>query len=350
MLTSEDLEILTGISAQVAISVKNSQLYDEIENVFEGFVSASVQAIEARDPVTAGHSFRVARYTEKLAMAIDKSTSPALCNINFNKDQIQELYYAALLHDFGKVGVKESILTKEKKLHLHELERIKQRFRYARACMKMHGYRELVEAHAGNKLEHDEFIRRKLLFEQNLQGQFDNLDEFITTIINSNEPTIEYSAIPEQLAEIAQYQFIDHQGHKLQLISNFEFSILELSRGSLSPEERIAIESHVSHTYMFLNLIPWSGYLANIPDIAHAHHEKLDGSGYPRRLTAENIPVQSKVMAITDIFDALTSPDRPYKSGMSVEAALKVLEAEVKNGKLDKEFFSVFVESKSYKT
>jgi len=348
LFSQEDLEVLTGISAQIAISVKNSQLYEEIENLFEGFVSASVQAIEARDPVTAGHSFRVAKFTENLLIAIDRNTSPELKNINFTRDQLQEIRYAALLHDFGKVGVRESILTKEKKLHLHELERVKQRFKYARACLRLQGYRDLVESHCTNKFELDEFIVHRDKLEKDLAIESEQLDDYIATVIRSNEPSIEYSEIPEQLAEIAKYRFTDHQGHQIQLISNFEFSALELSRGSLSPEERLAIESHVSHTYMFLNLIPWTGHLSKIPNIAHAHHEKLDGSGYPLGLKTEDIPIQSKIMAIADIFDALTSADRPYKTSVSVEDALQTLQREVDNGKLDKDFFRVFLESKAY--
>ncbi len=348
LFNQEDLEVLTGISAQVAISVKNSQLYEEIENLFEGFVSASVQAIEARDPVTAGHSFRVAKFTENLVIAIDRSTSPELKNTNFSRDQLKEIRYAALLHDFGKVGVRESILTKEKKLHLHELERVKQRFKYARACLKLRGYRDLVESHIDDRLEFDEFMAHREKLEKNLVVESERLDEYIAMVIRSNEPSIEYTEIPKQLADIAKYRFTDHQGHQIQLISNFEFSALELSRGSLSPEERLAIESHVSHTFMFLNLIPWTGHLSKIPDIAHAHHEKLDGSGYPRRLKTDDIPVQSKIMAIADIFDALTAADRPYKNSMSVEAALQTLEKEANNGKLDKDFFRIFLDSKSY--
>ena len=348
LFTQEDLEVLTGISAMIAISVKNSQLYEEIENLFEGFVSASVQAIEARDPVTAGHSFRVAKFTENLLIAIDRNTSPELKKINFTKDQLQEIRYAALLHDFGKVGVRESILTKEKKLHLHELDRVKQRFKYARACLKLKGYRDLVESHMTNPLEFDKFMAQREKLEKDLSTESERLDEYIAMIIRSNEPSINYSDIPEELADIAKYQFTDHQGHQIQLLSNFEFSALELSRGSLSPEERLAIEAHVSHTYMFLNLIPWTGHLSNVAAIAHAHHEKLDGSGYPLRLTADDIPIQSKIMAIADIFDALTSADRPYKTSMSVEGALQTLQTEANNGKLDKNFFRVFLESKIY--
>jgi HD-GYP domain-containing protein (c-di-GMP phosphodiesterase class II) len=116
----------------------------------------------------------------------------------------------------------------------------------------------------------------------------------------------------------------------------------------LNNEERREIESHVTHTHIFLSLIPWTKHLSNVPDIAHAHHERLDGSGYPRGLNTEEIPVQSKIMAITDVYDALTSGDRPYRRGINNERALGMIEEEVKVGKLDKTMFEIFVESRSF--
>ena len=129
---------------------------------------------------------------------------------------------------------------------------------------------------------------------------------------------------------------------------SFEFSALELSHGSLTPEERTDIETHVSHTFAFLNHIPWTESLEKVPAIAHAHHEKLDGTGYPQRLHGDEIPVQSRIMTIADIYDALTAVDRPYKRSIPSDMALDLMQAEVKLGELDKHLFKVFVESKSY--
>ncbi len=349
VFSAEDLDILTGISAQIAISMKNTQLYQEIEGLFEGFVKASVQAIEARDPSTAGHSFRVADHTEQLAMAVDRADSPTLRDIQFNREQLQEIRYAALLHDFGKVGVREHILTKAKKLYPHEINELKLRFRFARVCLERQAYKELVEMYDAGNLAPDEFALRRQQINEKLDTEIKRLNEFLAMILEINEPEFVYDKNLGRLHEIKDYRFCEHEHHEVPLLTEFEFSVLSFSHGSLNPEERREIESHVSHTFEFLSLIPWTGHLSNIPDIAHAHHEKLDGTGYPQGLGGEQIPVQSKIMAIADIYDALTAGDRPYRNGVPTETALDIIDNEVKCGKLDATLFRVFVESEAWK-
>lgn len=349
VFTAEDLDVLTGISAQMAISMKNSQLYQEIEGLFEGFVTASVQAIEARDPSTAGHSFRVADHTEQLAMAVDRTNEYGLRDITFSREQIQEVRYAALLHDFGKVGVREHILTKAKKLYPHEMTELKLRIKYAKACLERKAYKDSVDMYQNGGLSPDEFQLRQNQLDEKLQQEIARLNEFLVMILEVNEPEHLYDKNTGRLQEINDYRFTDQDEQEIQLLTDFEFSVLSFSRGSLNPEERREIESHVSHTFEFLSLIPWTGQYEGIPDIAHAHHEKLDGTGYPQGLMADQIPVQSRIMAIADIYDALTAGDRPYRSGVPTEAALQVIENEVKLGKLDEQLFRVFVESESYK-
>jgi len=349
VFTAEDLEVLTGISAQMAISMKNSQLYQEIEGLFEGFVKASVQAIEARDPSTAGHSFRVADHTEQLAIAVDRTGEHGLRDIVFSREQVQEIRYAALLHDFGKVGVREHILTKAKKLYPHELGELKLRIKYAKACLERKAYKDLVEMYQNGEYSPAEFQLQRVRVEEQLQQEIARLNEFLVMILEVNEPEFVYDKNKGRLHELNDYRFHDRDEQHIQLLTDFEFSVLSFSRGSLNPEERREIESHVSHTFEFLSLIPWTGQFAGVPDIAHAHHEKLDGTGYPQGLLADQIPVQSKIMAIADIYDALTAGDRPYRSGVPTETALHVIEKEVKLGKLDDQMFRVFVESESYK-
>lgn len=349
VFSAEDLEILTGISAQIAVAMKNTQLYQNIEGLFEGFVTASVTAIESRDPGTAGHSFRVADYTEHLARAVDRSPDKALRDIRFDREQIQEIRYAALLHDFGKVGVREHVLTKAKKLYPHETNELKLRFKYAQACIERRAYLDLVNLAEANTMSNAEFREHRRQIELQVRQEVDRLNEFLAMILEINEPDHYYDKNTGRLHEINEFQFLDRDGRPIQLLTNFEFSVLSFAHGSLNTEERQEIESHVSHTYKFLSLIPWTKQFSNIPDIAHAHHEKLDGTGYPRGLTGEEIPVQSKIMTIADIFDALTAGDRPYREGVTTEMALSVIEGEVKEGKLDKDLFRVFIESESYK-
>lgn len=343
----QDLQVLTGIASQVAIALKNSQLFEEIESLFEGFVRASVQAIEARDPGTAGHSFRVADYTEKLAMVVDSTDKHGLKDVWFDRQHMQEIRYAALLHDFGKVGVREHVLTKAKKLYPHELELVKQRFKYAKACLENKYYRKLIDKNINEELSLTNFYAEKTRIEKQLKEEVNRLGSFLDKLKRINEPQRLSEELEKDLADIYQYQFMGEET-KENLITEFEFSVLGLTYGSLNPEERVEIESHVSHTFAFLKLIPWTGSLANVPDIAHAHHERLDGTGYPQGLRSDDIPIQSKIMAITDVYDALTAGDRPYRSGVPAEHALNIIEEEVNKGKLDEVLFKIFVESKSY--
>lgn len=348
--SEEDLEILTGISAQIAVALKNTELFRDIENLLEGFVSASVQVIEARDPVTAGHSFRVAHYTETLAIATDKHDVGTLKEVNFSEAQIRELRYAALLHDFGKVGIKEDILTKENKLFEHEIENIRLRFEYAKACMERHVYHQILKNHETKYLTRHQLQERINQLQTQFQKNHARLDNYLEKILLHNKPNLTYADMSELLGDVYQETFEDLNAAERPLLSEFEFSALQIPKGSLTAEERREIEMHVTHTYNFLNLIPWTEDLRGIPEIAHAHHEKLDGSGYPNKLMAGEIPLQSRIMTIADIYDALTAGDRPYKSSVMPDIALEMLEQEAKEGKLDGELVDIFIKSRSYLT
>ncbi|MGQ9870973.1 GAF and HD-GYP domain-containing protein [Leptodesmis sp.] len=228
--------VVRSLASQAAISIERNHLQESIEHLFEGFVRASVQIIETRDPCTSGHSEPVAALTVRLAQEVNSVATGALASIHFGDRQIQEIRYAALLHDFGKVGVPEAILVKAKKLYPLQLEVIKGRFALA-------------------------------------------------------QRTLEIDCV---------------------------------------------------QTYEFLKRIPWTQELQNVPMIAYGHHEKLDGSGYPRGLKESDIPIQSQIMAIADIYDALTAGDRPYKSGLPVARVLRILQQEAAHNKLNPELVELF--------
>jgi len=341
---SADGAIAMALAGQAGVALENSQLYGDIERLFEGFIRASVAAIEARDPTTAGHSFRVADFTERLAVAVDRSGEAGLQQVRFSRDELRELRYAALLHDFGKVGVREEVLVKAKKLYPHQLEQVQQRFRYARLRLTWHHYQPLFDALNQGSTDAEAFRARRQMVEQQVAEEHQRLERYLQTILRANEPNVLHASAPDELREILAYHFNDEEG-PVPLLQDFEFSGLSLPKGSLTSEERQEIESHVSHTYSFLSLIPWTRDLARLPEIAYAHHEKIDGSGYPRGLVQQEIPVQSRMMAISDIYDALTAPDRPYKLAVPPERALSILEAEARNRKIDEMLLKVFIES-----
>ena len=342
-----DLQILTGLGAQVAIALKNFRLYQNIENLFESFVTASVHAIEARDPTTAGHSFRVAELSQRLAEHVDRSDRPGLREVRFSLDQMRELRYAALLHDFGKVGVREHVLVKANKLYHTELALLESRFDYACASLERQVYRELVEQ--AETLTRSQFAERRAAMEAQLARELKKVERYLAMVKRANEPTVLDDEVPDGLRAAARFHFPGQRGQPMPLLTPTELERLTLSRGSLTPEERDEIQSHVSHTFAFLNHIPWAGPLAAVADIAHAHHEKLDGSGYPRGLTREEIPIQARLMAVTDIYDALTAGDRPYKRSVSTEEALDILNEEARQGKVETALVDIFIESNTYR-
>lgn len=342
--------IVRSLASQAAISIERNQLQDSIEHLFEGFVKASVQVIEARDPCTYGHSERVAALTVRLSEEVNTVSSGGLRSIYFNNRQIQELRYAALLHDFGKIGVPEAVLTKQKKLYPAQLEIIRHRFGLAQRTMEM----ECVQSKYKYLLEHSAYRKHPSQQPECAQCQeIEQLDtklaeaktrlaEYWEVLLEANEPHILAAEPLAQLREISRQTYRDIDGAKKPLLNPDEILQLMVSRGNLTPEERSAIESHVTHTYEFLKQIPWTKDLKNVPDIAYGHHEKLDGTGYPRGLNKSEIPIQAQLMTIADIYDALTAGDRPYKRALRTEAAMKILRQEAAHNKINADLLELF--------
>lgn len=348
--TDEDEELMQAFASQASVAIENAKLTEDIENLFESFIRASVTAIEARDPTTSGHSDRVAVLTVEFARAIHQCGYGPCKDILFSEEQIRELRYAALLHDFGKIGVRESILNKSLKLYPHEMETILLRLDSARTKREMMLWKEMAS----------ELVE---MFEKghphNPRGQLkdvaNKIDEFAQqfqqvrmSIIKANQPQI----VEEDFDIGSLMSWINRASRELDqtILTPEEIVKLSLPKGSLGEEERREIESHVSHTYHFLRQIAWTEDLSNVADIAHAHHEKCDGSGYPRGLVSEHIPVQAKLMTIADIYDALTSMDRPYKPAARPERALEILSMEARSGKLDLNLLKIFIEAEVFKS
>ncbi len=341
-----DEELVYSLASQAAILIDNTKLYHDIKNLFEGFIKASVTAIEARDPTTSGHSERVAKLTVGLAKKVDSISTGNFGLIKFSRNDLQQIKYASLLHDFGKIGVKEDVLIKAKKLYPYELELLEQRFKYIRKSMQYN----LTKAKLDYIMEYSK--EESVLFFKDIDLLYNDklkqLDEALLTIMSSNEPTVLIQEASDKLKLLSNIIYEDLDNTKLHYITPYELESLSIMRGSLKESERQEIESHVSHTYEFLSKIPWTNEFKLVPEIAYSHHEKLDGTGYPRGVKSENIPIPSKMMAITDIYDALTASDRPYKKALPLEKALDILSYEVKAKKLDSELFDIFVQAKVY--
>jgi HD-GYP domain-containing protein (c-di-GMP phosphodiesterase class II) len=342
-----EVGIVLSLAGQAAVSIENGRLYREIENLFEGFIKAAVTAIDQRDPTTSGHSVRVATLTCDIAEVMDRVGSGPFADVRFTREQMKELRYAGLLHDFGKVGVREEVLVKSKKLPPVMLERIESRFDLIRRTLEAEFHRRRADYLAERGKEGlDVFLAR---LEEEFRAESDRVLKFQQAIRESNEPRILPEASAEILKEIAAATFPDFQGASVSYLTSDEMHYLAIPKGCLDPDERKQIESHVQHTYNFLTQIPWTEDLSRVAEIAYGHHEKLDGTGYPRGVDAQVIPVQTRIMTVSDIFDALTASDRPYKKALPPVRALEILDMEGKSGQLDGDVVKLLLESQVYK-
>ncbi|MBI4421602.1 MAG: GAF domain-containing protein [Gemmatimonadetes bacterium] len=340
------VELVSALAGQAAVSIENSRLYESIERLFEGFVTAAVTAIEQRDPTTFGHSGRVATMTVGLAQSVDRAADGPYRNVKFSREEVREIRYAGLLHDFGKVGVREQVLVKAKKLYDPDLKLVNHRYAFIRRTVERDFYQRLAEYLQTNGKEGYGDFCQQLKTEQD--KHLATLDRFMKLVLESNEPSLLPEGSFEELLRFADVFYQDLEGQTQPYLTPDEVRYLTIRKGSLDERERLEIESHVNHTYRFLLQIPWTKELQSIPTIAYGHHEKLDGSGYPRKVTGELIPIQTRMMTISDIFDALTASDRPYKRAVPIPRALDIMTGEVKAGMLDPDLFQVFVTAKAY--
>ena len=341
------VRLALSLASQAAVSYENGRLYQDIEKLFEGFVQASVKAIEQRDPTTSGHSLRVSDMTVGLADVVDRVSTGNYASVRFSPEQMKEIRYAALLHDFGKVGVREDVLVKAKKLYPLQLDLISHRFDYLYKEMEARMEREKVRLLL--ELDRPEALVRIATLEEEYRRRRARMESGFQAVLQANEPTVLPEGEFDRLFEIARLTYEDPRGVERPVLTPEEVRYLSIPKGSLSPDERAQIESHVVHSFNFLLQIPWTKQNREIPRIVRAHHEKLNGSGYPYKLRAPEIPVQAKIMTICDIFDALSASDRPYKKAVDSDRALGILEMSVKDQELDPELFRLFLDAKIFR-
>jgi len=341
------VRLALSLASQAGVAYENGRLYQDIEKLFEGFVQASVKAIEQRDPTTSGHSLRVSHMTVGLAEIVDRVETGNYASIRFSPEQMKEIRYAALLHDFGKVGVREEVLVKAKKLYPMQMELIAHRFDYL--YMELEARMEREKVRLLMEMDRPKALARIASVEGEYRLRRAKMEHGFEAILQANEPTVLPEAKFERLFEIARQTYHDPRGVERPILTPDEVRFLSIPQGSLSADERAQIESHVIHSFNFLLQIPWTRQIREIPRIVRAHHEKLNGTGYPYQLRSDEIPVQAKIMTICDIFDALSASDRPYKRAVAADRALNILEMSVKDQELDPELYRLFLEAKIYR-
>ena len=260
-----------------------------------------------------------------IALEINNKKKGPLAKIKFNEDEILVLRYSALLHDFGKIGVAERVLTKGEKLLLSEFENIKERF-------------ETIRYHIGSKIK-DKVNKEKELLK---------IDEYFKLLEKAKIPGRLTDKEKETLKKLAKQKYVTLKGEVRPYLTDKELKSYLIEDGSLTEQERHMIKTHVFHSFKFLDEIPWPSTLKNIPKIAYAHHEMMDGTGYPNNLNGQEIPIEAQIMCVADVYDALVSSDRPYKKKIELKDALHIITEKAQQGKLNKEIVELFISKKLY--
>jgi HD-GYP domain-containing protein (c-di-GMP phosphodiesterase class II) len=330
-------EVVQSLAAQAAVAEENRRLTENIRRLFEGFVDASVTAIEQRDPTTSGHSERVALLSCRLAELADRQDSGPLAAFHIGREELRELRYAAVLHDFGKVGVREQVLVKARKLPPGRKELIRSRIEQAILS---------AAADTWEKASKEKWSERRVA--EMLAERVGLLEKAWKIVSRADEPSLLPAEVSAEVGRLKTLLFRDASGAMRPLLEEEELAFLSIPKGSLNERERREIESHVTQTFRFLSKIPWTPDLSRVPDWAYAHHEKLDGSGYPRNLKAPDLPVPVRVLTISDIYDALAARDRPYKKAVPSDRAIEILRGEVRRGVIDSDLLELFIEARVY--
>ncbi len=321
-----------SLASQAAVAIRNARLIAYIKGLFEALIRYSASAIDARSPHTAGHSRRVAAYSLIIARAIHAAPEGPFAEAAFSRERLDRLAYAAWLHDIGKIGVPENILDKRYRLPPGRESVIESRFCLAAALKELAVHRSGAEPAALDE------ARR---YAERLQAALSRI-----MAVNAGNWLSEPDR--ELLDEIARETYTDAAGNQAPLLLPDEFCYLGVQKGNLTAEEYGVMQGHVLHTLRIVENIPFTGHLARVPEIASSHHEMLDGSGYPRKLTAERIPLEARILAMVDIFDALTAMDRPYRKAMPPEKACGILLEEARAGRLDADIVNLFVDKRLY--
>jgi HD-GYP domain-containing protein (c-di-GMP phosphodiesterase class II) len=344
--SDHDEHVLRSLASQAAVALENKALIESIQDLFEQFVRASVKAIEARDVATQGHSSRVADLTVAQAEALNSVQAGDFKDLKFNSDQLREMRYASLLHDFGKVAVPEYIFGKSKKLPDGRLDVIRMRFLLAVEQLRVQtANRKLELLKNGASLDHPEI----LAIDAEAETAMNELLALMKTVEEANEPRVVAEGVGDVLDSLLQKYYIEVDAEK-PMLDQFEYDFLKIPRGSLSNDERDKMQQHVTQSFLFLREIPWTKTpWKNVADLAYGHHEHLDGTGYPRGLKNAEIVPQVRLLTISDVFDALTANDRPYKKAMPIEKALDILVKEfAERGKVDAGLLDLFIQKKVY--
>jgi len=350
--SNSDQRLAESLASQAAIAITNRQLIIQLERLFESFIQLINTAIDEKSPYTGGHCQRVPMLTMLLAEAVNETTSGPLASFIMTEKDRYELKIAGLLHDCGKVTTPVHVVDKATKLEtiFDRIALIDTRFEVLKRDAENSALREQLEFSRNPDV--DEIARKNKSFaiDQSLREQVRRLEEDREFIRRHNIGG-EFMGAEAQLRvrEIAtRYRWTDPSGNIAQFLTEDEINNLTIARGTLTAAEREVINHHIVATINMLEALPWPRHLQNVSEYAGGHHERMDGKGYPRGLTRDEMSIPARVMGIADIFEALTAKDRPYKRGKTLSESLNILGKFKEGGHVDPDLFDVFIRRKVY--
>ena len=344
--SSLDQQLVESLASQAAVTITNKNLIDAQKNLFDSFIQLIADAIDEKSPYTAGHCRRVPVLTNMLAVAVNKVDKGPLKDFKLTEDEIYELDVAAWLHDCGKITTPEYVVDKGTKL-----ETIFDRINLVDMCFEVLKRDAVIESLKSSlrNIKNSDDIEQELSKNQILQNN-------LVTLTKERDDIRKYNVGGESISdedikrieEIAKRTYVNPEGETVKLLGEEEIQNLQIGRGTLSLRERQIINNHVSVTIKMLESLPYPKHLTRVPEFAGGHHEKMDGTGYPNKLTKDQMSVQARMIAIADVFEALTASDRPYKKAMPLSQSLKILGQMKLDNHVDADLFDVFINEKIY--
>ncbi len=338
-----DQNLIESLASQAAVTITNRNLIEAEKKLFDALIQLIAKAIDEKSPYTGGHCRRVPVISRMLALATCKIDKGPLKDFKMTDDELYELEVAAWLHDCGKITTPEAVVDKATKLEtiIDGIKLVDSRFEIIKRDTIIEMLQTKLQQATGQSID----VKDEPLLQEQLQC----LDEELELVRKSNLGGEQMQA--EQITriqEIGKRNLIGPSGNNESLLSDKEVDLLSISRGTLSHHERDIINNHVSVTIKMLESLPYPKRLKNVPQLAGCHHEKMDGTGYPRQLTRDQMPLQARMIAIADVFEALTACDRPYKKSMPLTQALSILGKMKLEGHIDPDLFDVFMNEKIY--
>jgi HD-GYP domain-containing protein (c-di-GMP phosphodiesterase class II) len=343
--TYQNALLVKSLASQAAVALTNKHLIDELEQLFESFIELIAGAIDEKSPYTGGHCRRVPELTIMINEALDANTKGPLKDFKMSENDRYELKIASWLHDCGKIATPEYVIDKATKLETiyDRINEVNTRFEVVRRDIKIKQLEAELEAlRAGKELSEVEKAEFAIQIKQTVDDQ---------AFIKRHNIGGEFMSEEDQqrVEDIAhRYQITDITNLPSNILSTDEIMNMQISRGTLNHEERQIINKHISVTIDMLNNLKLPDHLKNVPEIAGGHHERMDGNGYPRGLTREQMSIQTRAMGIADVFEALTAADRPYKKAKTLSESLGIMKRMRDNHHLDPDIFEVFVRDKVY--